>query len=147
VIATPEHAEAIRNVLVTHYFDLTQLQAAGDLILLDARETLSRFMRDGMPDGTLFRDSMVPVIDRACRGRTDCVIRAYGEMVDVLWKEGKTAAAIRLEMLWNQLAQTHSFSLLCGYSMGHFYKDVGQPDIRRQHTHVVSDSGEPITLH
>jgi len=57
------------------------------------------------------------------------------------------AAAIRLEMLWNQLAQTHSFSLLCGYSMGHFYKGVRQQDIHRQHTHLVADSGEHITLH
>jgi hypothetical protein len=68
-------------------------------------------------------------------------------MVDVLWKGGQTAAAIRLEMLWNQLAQTHAFSLLCGYSMGHFYKDASRSDIRRQHTHVISDSGEHITLH
>jgi hypothetical protein len=87
------------------------------------------------------------LIERACRGRKDCVIRAYGEMVDVLWQAGQTAAAIRLEMLWNQLAQTHSFALLCGYSMGHFYKDASQVEIRRQHTHVVSDSGDHITLH
>jgi hypothetical protein len=69
-------------------------------------------------------------------------------MVDVLWKEGDAAAAIRVELLWNRLARMHSFAPLCGYSMGHFYKDVGgQHDIRRQHTHRVSDSGEHITLH
>jgi hypothetical protein len=90
---------------------------------------------------------MIPVIEQACRGREDCVIRAYGEMVDVFWQTGQTAAAIRLEILWNQLAQTHSFALLCGYSMGHFYKDVGQHEILRQHTHLISDSGERATLH
>jgi hypothetical protein len=52
-------------------------------------------------------DVMIPLIELACRGRTDCVIRAYGEMVDVLWQAGQTAAAIRLEMLWNQLAENH----------------------------------------
>jgi hypothetical protein len=58
-------------------------------------------------------------------------------MVDVLWQDGLTAAAIRLEMLWNQLAMTHDFSLLCGYSMGSFYKDAGMRDICAQHSHVV----------
>ena len=147
VIATPPHRDAIRTVLAGHYFDLSRLEAANDLIMVDAAAMLSRFMHDGMPDATRFSDAMIPVIEQACRGRKDCVIRAYGEMVDVLWQAGQTAAAIRLEMLWNQLAQTHSFALLCGYSMGHFYKDVSQHEILRQHTHLVSDSGERATLH
>jgi hypothetical protein len=147
VIATPHHRDAIRTVLAGHYFDLLRLEAANDLIMVDAAEILSRFMHDGMPDAVRFRDAMIPVIEQACRGRKECVIRAYGEMVDVLWQAGQTAAAIRLEMLWNQLAQTHSFALLCGYSMGHFYKDVGQHEILRQHTHLVSDSGDRATLH
>jgi hypothetical protein len=147
VIATPHHREAITTVLAGHYFDLSRLEAANDLIMVDAVEMLSRFMHHGMPDATRFSDAMIPVIEQACRGRKDCVIRAYGEMVDVLWQAGQTAAAIRLEMLWNQLAQTHSFALLCGYSMGHFYKDVGQHEILHQHTHLVSDSGECATLH
>ena len=147
VIATPEHIEAISQVLAAHYFDLERLHAAGDLIMVDASDALSLFMRDGMPDSARFRDAMIPLIEQACRGRANYVIRAYGEMVDVLWKAGQTAAAIRLEMLWNQLAQTHSFALLCGYSMGQFYKDVGQREIRDQHTHIVTDSGKHITLH
>ena len=31
--------------------------------------------------------------------------------------------------------------------MGQFYKDVGQREIRDQHTHIVTDSGKHITLH
>lgn|GEM_PF-1485239 len=147
VIATPEHRDAITQSLSAHYFDVARLEAANDLIVVDAVEMLSRFMIDGMPDAVRFNDVMIPLIELACRGRTDCVIRAYGEMVDVLWQAGQTAAAIRLEMLWNQLAQTHAFALLCGYSMGHFYKDAGQQEVRQQHTHVVSDSGERVTLH
>jgi hypothetical protein len=67
-------------------------------------------------------------------------------MVDVLWRRGQTVAAVRLETLWNQLAQTHAFSLLCGYSMGNFYKDAMQDEIRSHHTHRLSDSGEAIPL-
>jgi hypothetical protein len=36
-------------------------------------------------------------------------------------KDGLTTAAIKLEVLWNQLAMTREFSLLCAYSMGNFY--------------------------
>ncbi len=62
-------------------------------------------------------------------------------MVDVLWQEHLTVAAIRLEVLWNQLAMTHDFSLLCGYAMGSFYKEAGMRDICAQHSHVIaSDS-------
>ena len=127
--------------------DVERLQSAGDLILLDADAVLTQSMVDGMPDGARFHDLMIANIERACRGREDCVVRAYGEMVDVLWKRGLTAAATRLELLWNQLAQTHQFSLLCGYSMGNFYKDAAQEDICRHHTHVLRDPGDPAAVH
>jgi hypothetical protein len=84
---------------------------------------------------------MIPILDRVSAGRPDCVIRAYGEMVDVLWKDDLHAAAIRLEMLWNQLANARRFSLLCGYSMGSFYKDAAFHEICRQHTHVMAPDG------
>ena len=141
VIATPEHLDAIKDALTARFFDVGRLEAAGDLVMIDAEATLARFMVDGMPDPARFRDAVTPLIERACRGRKDCVIRAYGEMVDVLWKAGHTVAAVRLETLWNQLAQSHAFALLCGYSMGHFYKDAAHQEIRGLHTHASSDSG------
>jgi signal transduction histidine kinase len=61
-------------------------------------------------------------------------------MVDVLWKDGNTEGAIRLEELWNDLAATYSFSLLCAYAMGNFYKathDHAFRDVCRQHSRVV----------
>lgn len=147
VIATPDHLDAIRTVLTARSFDLTRLEAAGDLIVVDAEETLARFMIDGMPDPERFRDTVAPLVERARRGRTECVVRAYGEMVDVLWKAGQTIAAVRLETLWNQLAHSHPFALLCGYSMGHFYKDFAQQEIRSLHTHVVLDPGDSAAVH
>lgn len=77
------------------------------------------------------------MIEQLCRGKKDRGIRAYGEMVDVLWKAGQEVAAIRVEMIWNELAATHDFALLCGYSMGSFYKDASLSQISQQHSHVV----------
>ncbi len=144
VIATPEHRAVVMRNLQAMALDVERLQSDGDLFLLDAQNTLDRFMVDGMPNAALFTEAIVPIIEQACRGRKDCVVRAYGEMVDVLWKAGATVAATRLEMLWNDLAASHAFSLLCGYAMGNFYKDAAVEDICSHHSHLLSDSGEPV---
>ena len=63
-----------------------------------------------------------------------------GEMVDILWQQGNESGAIRLEILWNQLASTYDFALLCGYAVGHFYKETRDSrfdEVREQHTHIV----------
>jgi hypothetical protein len=67
-------------------------------------------------------------------------------MVDVLWKRDQTAAAIRLEMLWNDLARSHQFGLLCGYAMGSFYKGSASDEICGAHSHVISDTGAHVPL-
>jgi hypothetical protein len=155
IIATHEHREGIVAELRTRHFGVEQMQAAGDLLLLDASEALASFMVDGMPNVDLFNAHMTRAIEQVARGRTDCTIRAYGEMVDVLWKAGQDVAAIRLEMLWNKLAMSRDFAMLCGYAMGTFYKDAGLADICRAHTHVLPGArpvprphargGDPIT--
>ncbi|OLC46596.1 MAG: hypothetical protein AUH43_13545 [Acidobacteria bacterium 13_1_40CM_65_14] len=142
VVATPAHRAAILRELVATSLDVVQLQRSNDLVLLDAQETLSIFMTNGKPEAEAFKNSMCEVIKTACRGRPNCTVRIYGQMVDVLWKNGQQEAAIRLEMLWNQLANTQAFSLLCGYAMGHFYKDANFQEVCRHHTHVVSAEGE-----
>jgi hypothetical protein len=142
VVATPAQRGAIVRELVARSLDVVQLQRSDDLVLLDAEDTLSTFMMNGEPVAERFRNSMCDAIKRACRGRDDCTVRIYGQMVDVLWKSGQQKAAIHLEMLWNQLANTQAFSLLCGYAMGHFYKDAAFHEICSQHTHVVSADGE-----
>jgi len=42
--------------------------------------------------------------------------RAYSEMVDLLWMTGQEAAAVSLEVRWNQLIARGKCSLLCGYA-------------------------------
>jgi PAS domain S-box-containing protein len=90
----------------------------------------------------------------AVNGDGTAVVRAYGEMVDVLWKEDNTDGALRLEELWNELASTHAFSLLCAYAMGNFYRTSDAErfrDVCRHHTHVIptehyTGSDEPTRL-
>jgi lambda repressor-like predicted transcriptional regulator len=146
VVATPAHRAAILRELVARGLEVVRLQRSGDLLLLDAEDTLSTFMRNGHPDGERFRAKMCEVIRTARRGRGMCTLRIYGQMVDILWKNGHQEAAIRLEVLWNQLANTEAFSLLCGYAMGPFYKDANFDRVCRQHTHLISADGEAAAV-
>jgi KaiC/GvpD/RAD55 family RecA-like ATPase len=145
VIATPAHRTAILQHLRGRLIDVEKAEKIGSLIVLDAQQTLDLFMVRGMPDQHRFDESVGTLIAKVIAGREDKVlIRAYGEMVDVLWKDGKADAAIRLEMLWNRLAQRHGFALLCGYAMGNFYKETkGFEAICREHTHIVAPLSEP----
>jgi hypothetical protein len=147
VIATPEHTARIEECLRRRGADVDALKRLGHLATFDASETLQLFMRDdGMPNPGAFRRSIGDILTAVRRGREHRAIRAYGEMVNVLWKDGREAAAIRLETLWNQLAGTHDFDLLCAYSMGNFYKGAALDEIKRQHSHLVDSDGEAVTL-
>ncbi len=141
VVATPAHTSSILRELKVRSVKTHDLRRTGELQLFDARKMLAAFMVNGMPDPLLFRSNVGDVIERICGNRQPCPIRAYGEMVDLLWQEGNENGAIRLEILWNQLASTYEFSLLCGYAVGHFYKETRESrieEVRDQHTHVVA---------
>ena len=146
IIATPAHGAAISRELQALSCDVGQLRDSGQLQVLDADTTLSAFMKDGVPDPVAFRKTVGAAIDQATAGRPQATVRAYGEMVDCLWKTEQMDAAIRLEVLWNQLSSTHAFSLLCGYCMGNFYKHGAYEHICEQHTHVISSTGHPTRI-
>ncbi len=138
IIATPEHRAAIEAELATRLINVEAARESGNLIVADARETLNTFFADGTVDQGAFRQQVGAIIEKALGGRTNTIVRAYGEMVDVLWQEGRTDAAIRVELLWNLLATSYGFALLCGYSMGSFYKQTERlEEICRLHSHVI----------
>ena len=118
LISTRAHREGVEARLRRKGVDLSHLTAGGRYHALDAQETLSRFMVDGTPDPQRFADTIGPVLKTARAG--DRRVLAFGEMVALLWAEGNRDAAIRLEELWNDLAQRETFALLCAYPMSHF---------------------------
>jgi len=145
VIATPEHRQGLEERLVQRGVEVAASTTCGDLVMLDAEDTLARFMQDGMPDPASFVKTIGPVIE-ATRGATRRIPCAYGEMVDVLWKTGHTRAASRLERLWNNLSRTLPFSLLCGYAIGSVYHGGDVDEICSHHSHVLSEGGEVTAL-
>jgi signal transduction histidine kinase len=141
VIATEPHRQAFTRRLKVEGFDVEAAAQTGRLMLLDARETLATFMDGPVPNRVRFRATVGAALE-AARGRAagGTILRLYGEMVDLLWRDGNTDGAIRLEELWNDLATSYEFQLLCAYAMGNFYKSADSERFReicRTHTHVV----------
>ena len=123
VIATPAHRDKFTAELRARAVDVDRACVSGQLVMLDARETLGRFMVDGSPDWDRFRFTIGSLIDQVRRDAGATRVRAYGEMVDLLWRDGARDAAIRLEQLWNDLGRVYQFELLCAYVLDHFFKE------------------------
>ena len=140
VIATPSHRRSFLAGLRNSGIDVVRARSGGQLTLLDARQTLKKICVDEQPDERRFRNVIGRLINRSLAGREGAPVCAYGEMVDLLWKGGNPTGAIKLEELWNELASSHDFSLLCAYNMGNFdsASDAEQfATICGQHTRVV----------
>lgn len=140
VIATECHREGFVEHLKIRDIDVEEALRSGQLLLLDARQTLASFTVDGSLDEPRFKEQVGSAIERSRRGWPRSRLRAYGEMVDLLWKEGRREAAIELEEMWNRLAAVQPFSLLCAYEMSNF-PAAGDTDpfdrICGAHTRVV----------
>jgi len=142
VIATEYHRRELEKRLTARGLDTAKANRQGRYITLDAAQTLSRFMENGMVNDTRFKTVVGGLLTQARSGvdGKECRIAAFGELVALLWAEGKPQEAIRVEQLWNELAKTHCFSLLCAYPVSGF-SDEGQIEpflkICEEHAGVV----------
>lgn len=140
VIATPDRTEGFINRLNNLGVDVAAAVRDGKLLLLDAQETLSKFMVDGMPDWRRFQATILAAMRSVGADRQQKGLRAYGEMVGVLWTAGRFSAAIQLEQFWNKLLAIKGFNLFCGYPIDIFGKgfQIAEVDaLLCAHTHVV----------
>jgi anti-sigma regulatory factor (Ser/Thr protein kinase) len=146
VIATEAHHVAFAAHLRDAGVDPAVARAEGTLVSLDAAETLAGFMRDGAVD----RDAFFEVVGGAVHAAaaTGRPVRAYGEMVALLWDAGNVLAAIDLETLWNELATEVPFALYCAYHSdsisGHAHADALQ-HVCHLHSAVVSPAAGETT--
>jgi len=127
LVATRAHQTSIDAALLARGANPFTARASGRYVTFDAEETLSMLMVDGSPDPVAFRTLVGGAIAAA---RADgSRVRAFGEMVALLWDDGNVLAALGLEALWNDLARTEEFELLCGYpSTTLDQADLGQLD-------------------
>jgi hypothetical protein len=112
--------------------------ARGQLFQYEADATLASLMKSGMPDGEAFREVIGGAISKARRNYPE--VRAFGEMVDILWQRGHRLGAQHLESLWNDYIQQRPFALLCAYYMDPLHESTyGGPieNVCKSHTHLI----------
>ena len=117
VVATPEHRELLTRKLEEAGLNIREATRANRFVMLDASQTLDKFMRQDVPNPIAFDEVVGTLVGRLSSDRRVCI---YGEMVDVLAAQGKYKAAHALEELWNALGEREWFTLFCGYASGHF---------------------------
>jgi hypothetical protein len=143
LIGTGAHSQAILRQLNQATTAAAEAMRDGRLVSLDAAETLSRFLREGHPDRALF-ESLIGGVIREVRARAHSgKVRAFGEMVGLLWNAGNQPAAIRLEEYWNELMGGDEFSLFCGYPIDLFGSEgevEGLQAVLHNHTHLLAGS-------
>ena len=150
IVATRAHAHSLEQSLRQRGLDTGMAIRQGRYIVLDARELLPRFMvNDSVDEGRfteVIRTALTQIRDAGPQANRR--IAVFGELVALLWAEGKMQEAIRVEKLWNKLAEEHRFFLLCAYPVTGFSdeKDI-QPflEMCRQHSDVVPNENK-VTL-
>jgi hypothetical protein len=141
VLATAAHREELEKRLAARGVDTAKAARQGRYIALDAGKTLARLMVDGAIDETRFNDTVSAALRQAQMSiNGTCRIAVFGELVALLWADGKPHEALRVEQLWNRMAQKYSFSLLCAYPITSFNSAVHiEPFLKMcaQHSGVV----------
>ncbi len=122
VFVTNVHHEGLAQRLRALGMHTAKAVSQGRYVLLDAHETLSRFLVGGLIDETRFSEIIGGVLTRArnAAGGKDSGVAVFGEMVALLWADGRPQEALRVEQLWNNLAHSQSFRLLCAYPITGF---------------------------
>ncbi len=138
-IASPEHIRSIATQLRDER-GYSKAVLEGRLVFLEAQATLEKLMVDGLPDADRF-DSVIGGTLKQVQTRAGHTgLRAYGEMVGILWTWNEYAAAARLEELWNQLLKSSHIRLFCGYPIDVFGEEfqVEKVDpLLCAHTHML----------
>ena len=102
------------------------------------------FAPGDQPSRGRFEDVVGGAVARLLAARGATRVRAYGEMVDLLWRRGQRAPALELEALWTELTARSQLVLLCAYAMAGFAADadlVAFRDVCGAHTHVLPADG------
>jgi hypothetical protein len=140
VIATAAHRRGIQDRMRLLGVDPDELVEGRDAVWLDAAMVMDAFMEGGRPSAELFAATVGSVLQRLTANRPYVVVRAFGEMVDLLWRTGKAEHALTLEAMWNDLARVYRFALLCTYARSTLEVDADAELLRKleeQHARVL----------
>lgn len=109
VIATAPHIAHLDARLTARGIDIDSSKLCAQYLVYDAERILDKFMVGDGPDDKKFEKVVTDILRLARKdGRR---VRAFGEMVAILWGKGHSGATIRLEHLWHKLCHDEKLSL------------------------------------
>jgi hypothetical protein len=137
LIATTAHLFALEYRLQKNGgWNVAELRQRGQYVAINASDAVAGFMRDGYVDESRFRETVVAAIEVAQAGGRR--VRAFGEMVALLWATGDREATRRLEQLWNDVCRERQLSLLCAYPRQRPESDPDMLEICALHSQVLA---------
>lgn len=142
IIATEKHLFMFEQALRQLPLNTSLLRLTGQLVMLNAESTLDKFMVNGLPDPERFAEVMGEALYEM-KSKFP-VIKAYGEMVNILWNQGNIYGTVALEKLWNALLNKKDFTLLCAYSLDSLTDEkegIGFGEVCQCHSHVIPAEG------
>jgi signal transduction histidine kinase len=146
-VLTSGHLGALNETLQQRGVDVYRVVRNGQLIVRDAAATIARLTgSDGELDEQRVR-SIVGELIMAARGPAPGRrVRAFGEMVDLLWRAGESGKALVLESCWQRVVDEEGLTLLCGYGLDNFAAGDQTAGFEavcaahdRQHVHAEED--------
>jgi hypothetical protein len=143
VLARPAHLVQL-ELRLSGTAEVHAARATHQYVTLDASEVLAQILQDGRLDEGRFGHVVGGLIAKA---KADFPgVRAFGEMVAILWEQGRADAAVELEVLWNGVVKRDGIVLRCAYPLRLFDRamHVGPfSEICDQHAHVQPAEGYP----
>jgi hypothetical protein len=145
IIATNAHLQELHRRLQIHGFNMYEKIKDHQYIPIEANLALSKFMVNKWPDKKKFNELITSVLELAKKdGRK---VRAFGEMVAILWEQGFNGATVQLENLWHKLHARDKFSLYCAYPKSGFTQNINESieKICECHSMVIDGQSRPTT--
>src|SRR5580693_6908114 len=122
VIASVRHWAAFRERLAPEGPLLDEATRSGRIVVLDVVRTLEAILVGGTPNDDAFRSMVGGAFDMTAGCAPSAPVRAYGEMVDLLWCGDRASSAVTLERMWNVFLAQRPSPLLCSYRMSGSYR-------------------------
>jgi hypothetical protein len=125
--------------------DPGKYRKGGQLIEADAEYFRGVVMRGDRPDRDAFQRAVTSTLDSVLSAGYSS-IRLYGEMVNLLWRDGLGRAAVQVEEFWNEMMLCYPLSVFCAYLLDKRDAPVteGLDEICRRHTDVILGGPERL---
>jgi hypothetical protein len=130
VIATQVRRDGLAERLKARGLDVDRTVKKGRYVTVDAVQVLTQLIVDGKLDKTRFEEfirGVVLLLKNAAESKPQRVA-VCGEVVAMLWADGKAEAAIDVEHFWNELATQGCYCFRCYYPIASF-SDPGQNEL------------------